>query len=241
MTAIRDELKNRFMDLCKQKNILGEHINVYTKTLTAKKAIGNPEDKDFPLQKGKERLMQAEFRGSCGQAFTDQFGNFKGTLEEILYMPLDNNYRRAIFIATMNAVIRNLGLAEGTIHCRDNEPGECAAELVLYIKQRFGEAKIAQVGFQPVIARETAAKFPLRLLDLDKDNIGTNKSGIVVEGPENTDDALKWADVFLVTGSTLVNDSIKQFLTGKPVIFYGTTIAGAAYLMGWDRFCARSK
>lgn len=28
---------------------------------------------------------------------------------------------------------------------------------------------------------------------------------------------------------------------GKPVIFYGTTIAGAAYLMGWDRFCAASK
>ncbi|MFH2047061.1 MAG: DUF364 domain-containing protein [Pseudomonadota bacterium] len=241
MTAIWDELKNRFNDLCRQKNILGEYVDVQTRTLTAKEAIGNPEDKDFPLQKGKERLMQAEFLGSPGQAFTDQFGNFKGSLEEILNMPLDNNYRRAIFVATFNAVTRNLGLVKETLHCRDQEPGECAAELVLHMKQRFGEVKITQVGFQPSIAREIAAKFPLRLLDLDKDNVGTIKFGVVIEGPDNTNEALKWADVLLVTGSTLVNDSIGKFLTGKPVIFYGTTIAGAAYLMGWDRFCARSR
>ncbi|MGB5158917.1 Rossmann-like domain-containing protein [Desulfobacterium sp. N47] len=240
MSLIRDELKKRFFDLCLQNNLLEEYIDIYANTLTSEEAIGNPEDKDFPLLKGKERLMQAEFRGSPGQAFTDQFGNFKGTLGEILSMPLNNNYRRAVFTATLNAVTRSLGVVKGTLHCRDKEPGKCAVEMVKHIKQNFGTVKITQVGFQPVIAREIASLFPLRLLDLDTDNIGTKKSGVVAEGPDKTDEALKWADVLLVTGTTLVNDSIGLFLTEKPVIFYGTTIAGAAYLMGWNRFCPKS-
>jgi len=35
----------------------------------------------------------------------------------------------------------------------------------------------------------------------------------------------------------LVNGTIEAFLGETPVLFYGTTIAGAAHLMGWDRFC----
>ncbi len=48
---------------------------------------------------------------------------------------------------------------------------------------------------------------------------------------------MNWADIFLVTGTTLLNGTIGDFLRDKPIIFYGTTIAGAAYLVGWERFC----
>lgn len=184
--------------------------------------------------------MEADFRGALGQAFTDRFGDYKGTLEEILTMPLENNYRRALFVAALNAVLRHLGLIAGTVHCRDEGPAECAAQVASFIRNRAGIAKVTQVGFQPAIAEALAKPFPFRLLDLDPDNIGQKKFGILVEGPEATDEAVEWADLLLVTGTTLTNDTIGRFLSGKPVIFYGTTIAGAAYLMGWERFCAAS-
>lgn len=241
MSEIYDSLKSKALRLCREQRILGEKIVIRARALSPEEAIGNPEGDDFPLQKGKERLMQAEFRGALGQAFTDRFGDFEGTLDEIFGMPLENNYRRAVFVAALNAVLKYMGLVEGTIHCRDQGPSECAALMAAHIKERFGRVNITQVGFQPRIAQALAEAFPLRLLDLDPDNIGQEKFGIVVEGPELTGEAVNWADLLLVTGTTLTNNSIGQFLTGKPVLFYGTTIVGASYLMGWDRFCAKSQ
>lgn len=241
MTEVYDQLKNKGLQLCRKNNLLGEKVLIRARALTTEEAIGNPEGDDFPLQKGRERLMQAEFRGSLGQAFTDRFGDFEGTLDEIFNMPLENNYRRAVFVAAVNAMLRHLGLIEGTIHCRDQGPTECATHMASHIRERFGRVKVTQVGFQPRIAEALAGAFPFRLLDLDPDNIGREKSGVMVEGPDATGEAVDWADLLLVTGTTLVNDTIGPFLTGKPVVFYGTTIAGPAYLMGWDRFCAKSE
>jgi hypothetical protein len=73
---------------------------------------------------------------------------------------------------------------------------------------------------------------------MDTENIGSRKFKINIEDPNATDEANEWADLLLVTGTTLVNGTIGNFLGDKPVIFYGTTIAGAAHLMGWERFCA---
>jgi len=241
MPAVYDELKNKALQLCRDRNLLSEKIVVRARTLTPEEAIGNPERDDFPLKKGKERLMQAEFRGDLGQAFTDRFGDFEGTLDEIFSMPLKNNYRRALFVAALNAVLKHLGLIGGTVHCRDEGPAECAAQIASFIKDRVGLGKITQIGFQPAIAEALARAFPFRLLDLDPDNIGRKKFGIVVEGPEATGNAVAWADLLLITGTTLTNDTIGQFFTGKPLIFYGTTIAAAAYLMGWERFCFTSE
>jgi len=83
-----------------------------------------------------------------------------------------------------------------------------------------------------------APVFSLRVMDLDPDNIGVTRFNILIEGPEATDDIIRWADLMLVTGTTIVNGTIEQSLGEKPVLFYGTTIAGPAHLMGWERFCA---
>ena len=85
-----------------------------------------------------------------------------------------------------------------------------------------------------------SVRFPMRVLDMDPDNIGSKKYGAEIESPDNASAAVNWADLLVVTGTTIVNGTLPAFVGDKPVSFYGTTIAGAAYLMRWERFCAKS-
>ncbi|MCM0756449.1 DUF364 domain-containing protein [Desulfovibrio aminophilus] len=240
-TSLLEDIRARTLAVWAENGLLEEPIAVRARTLSVEEALGNPEGDDFPLQKGKERLMEAEFRGARGQAFTDRFGDFTGTLGDVARMPLANNFRRAVFIAACNATLRSLGLCDRTIHCRDSGPGECAGLLRDHLLERFPGARITQVGYQPKIVQALAGSFDLRVLDLDPDNVGQPRHGVRIDGPNTAREALGRADLLLVTGSTLANDSLGDFLLGKPVILYGTTIAGPAALMGWERFCARSE
>lgn len=239
MNDLYDEIRERTRQLLKGQNLFGERVRIRARALSTEEAIGNPEADDFPLQKGKERLMQAEFVTALGQAFTDRYGDFEGTLEEVLEISLENNYRRAIFVATLNAVLRHMNQIDRTVHCRDQGPAQCAEELGHYIKTRYGWTRIVLIGFQPRMVESLSHHFPLRVIDMDPASIGTRKFQIAIEGPEAMDEAIRWTDLLLVTGTTLVNGTIGRFLGSKPVIFYGTTIAGAAHLMNWDRFCAK--
>jgi uncharacterized protein (DUF4213/DUF364 family) len=237
LQQVQEKVKNEWKDA----GILNENVSVTARTLTTEEAIGNPEGDDFPLQRGKEKLMEAEFRGVKGQAFTDRFGNFNGTLQEVAAMDLDNNFRRAIFVATCNSVQRALGKTDRTIHCRDEGPGLCAPQMADYIMKTYGKVRITQIGFQPAMIKALSVKFPLRVVDLDPDNIGTKKCGITIEGPDSSVDAIEDAELLTVTGSTIVNDTLDQFIRqGKPTIFYGTTVAATADLLQLNRFCCES-
>lgn len=240
MKDFYSDLKERAVDIIGQNGLMGEMVHVKARVLSPEEAIGNPEADDFPIQKGKERMMQASIGGSPGQAFTDHFGDYQGTLKEILETPLTNNFRRAIFAASLNAALRHLGVIEGTVHCRDQGPVDCARALADHIEHQYGKVKISIVGFQPRMVETLAARFQVKVLDMDPDNIGQNKFGVVVESPTASSSAVDWADLMLVTGTTLVNGTLPVFLTEKPVVFYGTTIAGAAHLMELNRFCVSS-
>jgi hypothetical protein len=240
MPDIFGEIRKKLFERCRRENLLSQPVAVRARALTAEEAIGNPESDDFPLQKGRERLMQAEFLNGTGQAFTDRYGDFEGILGDILDMRLENNFRRAVFVATVNAVLRYMNQVDGTVHCRNQGPKQCAGELVSYLKARYGSVRIAQIGFQPRMVEYLAREFPLRALDLDPDNIGTRKFGVIIEGPENRKEAIEWADLLVVTGTTLVNATLGGFLGRKPILFYGTSIAGGAHLMNWNRFCPKS-
>lgn len=239
-TGILEAVRLKAVALWEEHGLLTEPVSIRARTLSVEEAIGNPEGEDFPIQKGKERLMEAEFRGARGQAFTELYGDFSGTLAELAGMPLRNNFRRALFVASLNATLSSLGRCEGAVHCRDKEPGECALLLSEHIRSRYGAPRITQVGYQPKFIQTLAPSFELRALDLDPENIGADRYGVRIEGPEQQAEALAWADLLLVTGSALVNDSLADFLGDKPVLLYGTSAAGAAALMGWDRFCAKS-
>jgi hypothetical protein len=235
--AIYDELREKFVDLIKKNGFESEEVTVKAKPLTTEEAIGNPEDRDYPLITGRERMMQAEFRGTIGQAYTDMYGDYSGSLFRIATMDLKNNFRRAIFVTSLNAVLRYLGVIDKTIHCKDDEPRECSLKLAEYIKEKFGSPKIAMVGLQPRMVETLSRNFDLRVTDMDQDNIDTQKFGVTIQSPDKITDNLDWCDVVVATGSTLVNDTIGGFFIGKPVLFYGITISGAAALMGWDYFC----
>jgi len=231
-------VQEQAQDVWRQADLLREPVNIRARVLSAEEAIGDPGE-GFKLQTGRERMMEAEFRGAKGQAFTDHFGDFEGALADIAAMPLDSNFHRALFIATLNATMRSLGRCDRTIHCRDQGPSDCALRLREHLQARLApQARITLVGLQPKFLAALAQSFAVRVLDLDPDNIGKVVSGVRIEGPEQERDAVLWADQLVVTGSTLANGSIGSFLGERPALVFGVTAAGAAALLGWDRFCA---
>jgi len=234
---VYDIIKKEFAKTINQNGLEAEEVVIKAVSLSPQEAIGNPEDKDYPLVVGKERLMQAEFKGSLGQAFTDMYGDFSGKLGDIMEMDLRNNFRRAIFISSLNAVMKYLGLVDKTIHCRNNEPRECSQELVKYIEGNYGHPKVAFVGFQPRMVEALSGNFELRVTDMDDDNIDKEKFGVMVYSPEKTQENLNWCDMALVTGTTIVNDTFSHFRISKPVVFFGITISGVARLLGLNHFC----
>ena len=101
MYEVYTKLRKRFFDVCESQNLLSESVQVKARVLSSEEAIGKLETDDFPIQKGKERLMQAEFGTGTGQAFTDRYGDFSGKLSEVIDMPLENNFRWAVFVAAL--------------------------------------------------------------------------------------------------------------------------------------------
>ncbi len=234
-------LRGKAVALWEEKGLLDEHVGVHARVLSTQEAIGDPEGDDFPLRKGKERMIEAEVLGARGHAFTDMYGDFSGTLGEIASMPLVNNFRRAVFVSAMNASLRALGLCDHTVHCRDDGPALCARELTNYMLERFAGARLLQVGFQPKFVEALSREFSnYRVLDLDRDNIGKTLRGALVEGPDAQKDALTWADVALVTGSTCANGTLSDFLHVPRLVVFGVTGAAACILLGLTRFCAQS-
>ncbi len=230
-------IRNKFTRLSEENNLGAEIINVRVRTLSPEEAIGNPEDKDYPLTKGRERMMEAELKGCFGQAFTDMYGNFCGNMNDVLQMELNNNFRRAIFLASFNAVARYLGIADKTVHCKDDAPPRCALELVSYIRENFGQPRIAMVGLQPRMVQALSKEFDLRVVDMDDENIGREKFGVTIGPPEDSPGNLAWCDLALVTGSALTNDTLKDLIGIKRTLVFGVTIAGPAACFGLTRFC----
>jgi hypothetical protein len=235
-----EALKKVFNGIIEREDLKSEAVRVVGRVITPKEAIGNPKHQDYPIQKGKERMMQAEFKGSLGQAFTDMSGKFEGKLSQIMGLELTDNFQRAVYVSTVNAVTRHLGMVDRSIHCRDSGPVTCSQDLVTYIRKEFGRPKIALVGLQPRMLEALSNKFEVKVTDLDEDNIGVQKYGVRIGPPQKTGANLEWCDIALVTGTTIVNDTIGEFKSEKPVIFYGSTITGPARLLGLTHFCPYS-
>jgi uncharacterized protein (DUF4213/DUF364 family) len=193
------------------------------------------------LIKGRERLLEAEILGSRGQAFTDIPGNFSGRLKEAALLELTDNLNRAVFISALNALMRYLGLIERPIHCKDSSPPLCALDLVTHIQKDFGTPRVAMIGFQPRMVYALAKTFPLRVTDLDEDNIGQTKFGVLIQGPDQTQRNVEWCDLALITGSTVANGTIEELMPAtKPTNFFGVSIAGPAALLVLSRYCPYS-
>lgn len=238
-TELFAEIKQRFLQLEQVKELLESDDLIEIKTLSTDEILGTAERKDFPILAGKEIIQQAYFRTGAGQAFTSQPTNGTITVKQLAEMPLDSIKNQGVFTAGLNAVMNYLGLAKCCIHCRDNGPENCGKKAAAYLKEKYGDIKIALIGYQPCLFQNISENFTdMRITDLG-DKVGTEKYGRVVEhGIDAMQDVCDWADLILCTGSTLTNGTITGFLNlNKPILFYGTTISGTAELMNLKRLC----
>jgi len=238
--------KERFKAIAKARELIDADVSVLVKTLSPEEAIGQPGRRDFPIVVGKERVIEAEFDGAKAHAFTDSPKEFIGKVNEVMNLPLITNGQRAIFIATMNAVLKHLNIIRATLHCRDNEPEQCAKEIAQFIRERYGVKKVGLVGLNPAILESLSNTFGtenVKITDLNRQNIGSVKYGVDIwDGNTMTEKLVQESDVVLLTGTALVNNTFDGIWKAiqqhkKGYLIYGVTSAGICQLTGLNRIC----
>jgi len=242
---VLERARERLLCLCKEQHV-EPCCRITVRPLSPDEAIGRQASYEFPIQRGKERVIEAVFREACGQAFTDRPRTWDGTVDDLLHIDLSNTSSSAVFVAGMNAVLRALDAAAGTVHCRDEDPGRCGPVIAEKIERDYGSVRIGLIGLQPAILAALAWRFSpdrVRVTDLNPDNVGKERSGVPVwDGSTDLARLVEWCDVGLATGSTIVNGSIDEITerfgsARKPLAFFGNTISGAAALLGLRRIC----
>ena len=240
------EVKEKLQAIAASHHLGDAAVRVTIGTLSVKQAIGSPSRQDFPLLQGKEVMIEAQFLGSYGQAFTDRPHDFTGSLNDVLGLSLNTNDNRAIFIATLNAVAAHLNLVTGTRHCHDEEPEKCASQIAQHILADSGKVKVGLIGLQPAILENLVLTFGtdnVRCTDLNPKNIGAIKYGAEIwDGRTDTEKLIKWCDLLLATSSTIVNNTFdeireKAISQGKRLIIFGVTGAGVSALVGLEILC----
>jgi hypothetical protein len=221
-------------------------VSVSVKTLSPEEAIGNPKRRDFPIVEGKERVIEVEVMGCKAQAFTDSPREFSGKIGDVLALPLDTNDERAIFIGTLNAVLKYRGRIEATLHCKNEEPERCAHEITAYIRCKYGMINVGLIGLNPAIAESLVQTFGaehVNITDLNYDNIGKIKYGVTVrDGRTETENMVKSSDLILMTGTTLVNGTFDEIYGlikdyKKEYLIYGVTASGINELLDLQGIC----
>ena len=245
--SLLTEAKVEFNKIVQKNNLQLENIEIDAVGLSPEEAIGDPDRKDFPLLQGEEVMIEARFQSYRGQAFTDHPGKFTGSLKEILELKLDNNYHRALFVATVNAVLRSLDLVEKTVHCRDNQMEDCVREMIAHVKSQHPDIEqIGIIGFQPALLEAAADELGtdnVLITDLNQERIGSKKYGVkILDGNNQTEYLIAESDFVLSTGSTLVNNTARDLLNlfaryRRDYAFYGNTITGLAYLLDLPQLC----
>lgn len=236
-------LRARFQKILTAHGIENEEVTISCRALTPEEAIGKTRRQDFPIISGRDVMIEANFRGSRGQAFTDAPTAFSGSLSEILNADLAADARaRGLFIATVNAVMCHLGLCCGTVHCRTDGPEKCAVDLLALLRSHYADRKrIALIGYQPAMLEMLAkSEFQVRVLDLNPANVGQIRHGVTVEHGVRDYESIAGggADLILCTGSTVCNGTIVDYMDlDTEVLFFGTTLAGTAVLMNLKRVC----
>lgn len=244
--SVLETTRLRLEEIVRRENLLNAAVSVLARQLTPEEAIGTPGRRDFPIIIGKERVIEATVLGSKGHAFTDSPQEFTGTIEEVLNLELNTNQHRAIYVATLNAVLRHLHRVTATVHCKDEDPEKCALEIAAQLFMQYGQTNIGLIGLNPAIAERLVDKFGIdhvRITDLSRDNIGQRRFGVEVwDGNTRTEDIIEASDVVVFTGTTLVNDTFGHIwklihARKKNYLVYGVTAAGICELLDIQRGC----
>lgn len=175
--------------------------------------------------------------GGCGQAYTEKPSAFQGTLKEALEIPpSEREGISAVTMAALNAAMDRLSLCQGIFPEEDEAKSAYADALCRYITEQYGkEKKIILVGYDGYIVKRFMDEgLEFWTMDRDPGNIAQNRFHHVVvnNAKRNRESSFVWGELFVITGSTLCNGTITHYLgSGKELLFYGITCAGAATIL----------
>jgi hypothetical protein len=253
MNNIYEEFK-KWVEEKMNENLISRDEKITARPLFPGEAIGEGEAArrhDYPLRKGKEYLLEARFRNSRGQAFTDEPKSWQGTVESFLNLDTGKNEERAIFVAAFNAITGDLGVVTNTVHCRNESMEKCARKMARHLSERLEKgAKILIVGYQPAFIEAASEMFGperVRVVDLDTENIGRTVYGITIaDGETDLETMVKDVSFGVVTGSSFVNATYSQIERNfqkfnVPFFVFGTSGAAPAVFRGVERWCPESK
>ncbi len=192
-----------------------------------------------------EFRVTADLCGTRGEAYTETPLNFEGTLREAIELTPSEGGIDARCLAAINAAMNHLGLCAGEFPATFDERRLYTDAIYSYITEKYGRSNIVLVGYDGYIVKKfIGGDLDFWTMDRDPDNISQDrfKHVIVNSGRYNREACLAWGKVLIVTGSTLTNGTIVQYLDkGKDLLFYGITIAGAATLLGLPWFPVKRK
>lgn len=251
MTNSRNEhllerARREFAALVQERGLLRTPVRITARVLSTQEAIGTPIYDDLPILRGKEVMIEAEFRGARGHAFTNAPSSWEGSVRDLLKLPLDTSEQRALLTVAMNAALRSLGLIDRTVHCRSEDIARCGDQMARALRRQYGPITVGVVGYQPGLVTGLAKHFgpdSVRVTDLLAENVGRRVHGTEIwDGVMRTDDLVKTAQLVLATGSTVANNTIDDLLQlaarhGVPVILYGVTAAAVCHLCAIPRLC----
>ena len=99
------------------------------------------------------------------------------------------------------------------------------------------------MGLQPAILEAMIKSVgPDRVMVSDLAEAGGECCGVRILDGMNSERIFEKCQLVFITGSTLVNGTIDGLMEdaidhGTKAVFYGSTISGAAFLLGLERWC----
>ncbi|MEN6461481.1 MAG: FAD-dependent oxidoreductase [Syntrophomonas sp.] len=88
-----------------------------------------------------------EVDGNMGQAFTASPMEYSGTVSDILELSSNHPGNLALQVATLNALVKGVGLFDHTIHCRDADPELCARAIARTVMDKRGKCRVGIIGY----------------------------------------------------------------------------------------------
>lgn len=236
-TLLDEIVKNEFIILLNKYSI-GEDDVIHCTYETGEKLM--LPSSEYALMRGKEILFTCNFRGVKGQVFTVAPRFFHGTIGKVLELDLTRLENRSIFYATVNAVLRYLGVIKRSLHCSGHQPEECGRKLVKWITSRYGyNVRVLHIGYQPGHVRvlRRFLKDNLIVTDLSEELIGKRLYDklLIVDGVVN-DTLINYVDVVLATSSSIINKTfhdilLRSMLLNKELVLYGVSGMGFVALL----------
>jgi len=241
-----ESARREFARLAEARGLLDTRISITARTLSTEEAIGTPVYDDLPILRGKEVMIEAEFQGAKGHAFTSAPSSWEGSVRDLLSLTLDTNQQRALLTAAMNAVLRSLDLVDRTIHCHSEDIERCGNRMAADLRREYGPISVGIVGYQPGLVAGLAKHFGpanVRVVDLLEENIGRRVGGVEIwDGLTRAEDLVRESDLVLATGSTVANGTVDGLLHlarkhDTPLLLYGVTAAAVCHLCRLPRRC----